>query len=295
MSMHPPPPTQSPEEVEIRIVSHSNLFYWWPVWAIGFLLAFLTWLDGHRMIIVPDGAKAVRSANVEYEKSANQMTTFKDVDVVIALNKEDKPERLPPTVKDADGNLPSPIQPKVRMALSKNYGIWFALVLLLVIVITNVPLRGMWSVVIIIVIVMLSIIFTLAEVWDKIAAGLALLDIHMNAMGYLAISLVLFAIWVITFYFFDRQMYMVFTPGQLRVCTEIGGGEEAFDTMGMTIRKERSDLFRHWILGLGSGDLVVNTSGAHVRQFDLHNVLFVGRKVEQIADMLREKAVVRGR
>jgi hypothetical protein len=25
--------------------------YWWPVWAVGFLLAGLTWWDGHRLAI----------------------------------------------------------------------------------------------------------------------------------------------------------------------------------------------------------------------------------------------------
>ncbi|HEY1859280.1 MAG TPA: hypothetical protein VGG61_02945, partial [Gemmataceae bacterium] len=92
-----------------------------------------------------------------------------------------------------------------------------------------------------------------------------------------------------------RQLYMIFSPGQLKVRQEIGGGEKAYDTSGMTIEKQRSDLFRHWILGLGSGDLIVNTSGAHVQHFEFPNVLFVGKKVHQIEDMLREKAVVRGR
>ena len=56
--------------------------------------------------------------------------------------------------------------------------------------------------------------------------------------------------------------------------------------------KQRNDLFRHWILGLGSGDLIVNTSGATAHHSDLPNVLFVGYKVRQIENMLREKAVV---
>ena len=57
-------------------------------------------------------------------------------------------------------------------------------------------------------------------------------------------------------------------------------------------QKARNDMFRHWILGLGSGDLIVKTPrGDH---FDMHNVLFVGRKVAMIEDMMREKAVVRG-
>src|SRR5207248_2016637 len=31
---------------ELRIYSHSNLLYWWPVWAVGYLMGFLTWFDG---------------------------------------------------------------------------------------------------------------------------------------------------------------------------------------------------------------------------------------------------------
>src|SRR5262249_5667437 len=148
--------------------------------------------------------------------------------------------------QDAD----RPIEPHIRMSQSKNVGVFYAMVLLLVILITNVPLRGLWSVVVIVVIVMLSVIFALLDCWDKILNALGQLAIHINRGGYVTISLVLFVMWLISLLFFDRQIYMIFTPGQLRVCTEIGGGEVAYDTQGMVIQKERSDLFRHWILGL---------------------------------------------
>ena len=68
--------------------------------------------------------------------------------------------------------------------------------------------------------------------------------------------------WLFTVLLFDRQIYMVFTPGQLKVRTEIGGGEKVYDAVGMTLEKQRSDLFRHWLLGMGSGDLIVR----HVRR-----------------------------
>src|SRR5579862_8371285 len=38
----------------LRIYGHSNLFYWWPVWVAGFIMALLTYLNGHR---VPIGDK----------------------------------------------------------------------------------------------------------------------------------------------------------------------------------------------------------------------------------------------
>ena len=44
------------------------LFYWWPVWAVGFLLAGLTWLGGNYLAIVPAGTEAVE--NVEGGREA---------------------------------------------------------------------------------------------------------------------------------------------------------------------------------------------------------------------------------
>src|SRR4029453_6763523 len=123
---------------------------------------------------------------------------------------------------------------------------------------------------------------------------ISLLDVRINLAGYLFISSTLFLLWLLIFLFFDQQIYIVFTPGQLRVRREIGEGETAYDTAGMTVQKQRSDLFRHWILGLGSGDLIVRTAGAQAHQFDMPNVLFLGRKVREIEDLLRSNQVVSG-
>jgi hypothetical protein len=271
--------TQTRDLQEIKIVSHSNLFYWWPVWAVGFVMALLTWIDGHLMAIVPPGTKALRNVAVKAE------ITYDHVDVL--MSPEGK--KLPPAGIDVP-----PENPHLRMAENTSYGVIYMVVLILLIVITNVPLRGLWSVMVIVTVVLLTIIFALAHWWGPILDALGRLHIHINAAGYLLISLALLVVWLITLLLFDPQIYMVFTPGQLRVRQEIGGGEAAYDTAGMVIQKQRNDLFRHWILGLGSGDLIVNTSGATAHHFDLPNVLFVGYKVRQIEDMLREKPVVQG-
>src|SRR4051794_37440284 len=44
---------------EILIISHSSLFYWWPVWAVGLLMGFLTLFSGHRLATVPDKTTAM--------------------------------------------------------------------------------------------------------------------------------------------------------------------------------------------------------------------------------------------
>ena len=37
----------------MKVISHSNLFYWWPVWAAGFILGLVSWFDGGRMAVLP--------------------------------------------------------------------------------------------------------------------------------------------------------------------------------------------------------------------------------------------------
>jgi hypothetical protein len=274
---------------EIKIVSHSTLFYWWPVWAAGFILALITLASGTRMSVVPSRDTIYAhdaSGKLDYKnpKQSEQETTqlaVKDQDVIVLPQK---------TSEDSRQNA----VPRLHMAPSKNLGVFYACILLLVITITNIPLRGLWSVMVIVCVIFLIIILALLRVWNDVLTYFNFLDIRINMGGYLLISSVLFIIWAIVVFLFDKQLYMIFSPGQLRVRLEIGEGETAYDTTGMTIQKQRSDLFRHWILGLGSGDLIVRTAGAQAHHFDLPNVLFLGRKVREIEDMLRSRPVVAG-
>src|SRR5438105_1353204 len=52
---------------EIIVFRHSTLFYWWPVWAFGFLMAIITAFSGQRMAIVPAGTKTAKATIGEYE------------------------------------------------------------------------------------------------------------------------------------------------------------------------------------------------------------------------------------
>ncbi len=262
---------------EIIVVSHSFLFYWWPVWALGFIMAAITWLGGERMITVPAGTKAYPAQSLK--DIANEPRD------ILVLPKDGH------LIKDRNGN---PAEPHLHMTANKNLGVLFCIVILLVIAITNIPLRGLWSVIVIVILLSISIILAILDKWETIIQHLGFLDIRINLAGYIVLSSVLFVLWFLIFMFFDKQIYMVFSPGQFRVRLEIGDAETAYDTAGMTIQKQRSDLFRHWILGLGSGDLIVRTAGAQTHQFDMPNVLFLGRKVREIEDLLRSKQVVAG-
>jgi len=292
MSTAPKPAAAPTPERQILVISHSTLFYWWLVWAVGFLMALITAVSDVRLAVVPkdtvpEPAKADYKVEITitHPTDASKSDTLKGREVLIAP----QGEKLPRYRK-----TDTPETPHLHISRSKDLGVLFIIVLLLVIFITNVPLRGLWSVIVIVFIVALSIIFHLLEFWEVIMRYLSFLDIRINLGGYLFFSIVLFILWLVVFLLFDQQVYMVFTPGQLRVRLEIGGAETAYDTSGMTIQKQRSDVFRHWVLGLGSGDLIVRTSGAQSHTFDMPNVLFLGKKVREIEDMLRMKQVVSG-
>jgi hypothetical protein len=261
---------------EIVVYSHSSLFYWWPVWALGFLMAILTYIDNHRMAVVPSGTVADRGRIVPGHEE------WGPVDVLILP----KGKHLP--TNPADDQV---VQPRVHMAQSKNLGVLFGTVLLLIIVISNVPLRGLWSLLTLLFILLVVVILALAGWWESILERLSLLQVHINAGGYLFISFVLLIIWAVTVFIFDHRTYVAITPGQVRVCMAVGAGETVFDTTGMTFQKQQNDLFRHWIVGLGSGDLIIHRSNTN-QEIDMPNVLFIGAKVREIEQLIKLRKVV---
>jgi hypothetical protein len=255
---------------EVLIVAHTTLFYWWPVWVVGLLLAGLTWLDGHLLAIVPAGTQVMEGFDGDRE--------------ALVLPAGAHLPQDPATGKARE--------PTLRMASRSGYGVVFVVVLLLVVFISNVPIRGLWSMAVVITLLLGTIILALAGWWDDILEAAGHSHVFMNAFGYMAISLPLLVLWLVVVLFFDRRTYMVFTPGQMRVCQEIGSGEVAYDTLGVVVAKRRSGLFRHWLLGFGSGDLLVKTAGANAQNFEMHNVLFVGSKLKLIQQMLQTREVV---
>jgi hypothetical protein len=264
-------------ERQIKIVSHSDLFYWWPVWVVGYLMALLTYWDGHLMAIVPEGTVAEQARRVEGHEEPR--------DVLVAPAGRGLP---------SDRETGTLVQPHLRMARSNNLGSLFATVLILVILITNVRLRGVWSAVVILVLMFLSVLFALLGWWDHLLRFITVADVHINAFGYLCIATSLSVFWLLVFVFFDRLVYVTFRRGQFRVHLAVGAAETAYEVFGMVLDKKRDDLFRHWILGFGSGDLIVKTGGSNPQTFELPNVLFVGNKLELAQQMLQEREVVKG-
>ena len=231
------PPTIAPTTVsmpdlavqqEITIYGHSTLFYWWPGWAFGFVMAAL---------------------------NAGQETFL----------------------ATAPGAQPS-----------SALGLTYLAILLLLIIFTNVRLRGINSVVALLSVGFITVLLAWFGWWDDIARLIPFLSVHMNTGFYVVFSTGLLIIWLLMFFVFDRLTYWRIRPGQMTEEHMIGGGAQSFDTNGLRFQKLSSDIFRA-ILGFGAGDIKATMAGDRAAAIELPNVIFVDRKVQAIDKLISVK------
>ena len=273
-------PSGTPTRVtEIKLISHSTLFYWWPVWMFAFIMAGWTYFEDSRLAIVPHGSQLRK---VEGKTGAYEFT------FVNAKGEETSTESL----ASAIGRNPNPDVKNepfpMRVSQHSSMGVFFLVVLMLTIVVTNVPLRGLWSFMVLLSIALVAVIITLIPgAWDRIFESIAALRIHINMAGYFFIGLATFLLWAVAVFVFDRRAYVIFTPGQIKVCEHIGAAVEAFPTLGVMLTKQRDDLFRHYIYGFGSGDLILKFQTGDRREIRIPNVLGVGWQLKAVEDMIR--------
>ncbi|MBX9581512.1 MAG: hypothetical protein K2X87_14525 [Gemmataceae bacterium] len=271
--LYPPPAHRGPRQ--IKLVSHSPIFYWWPIWLLGFVMALITYADGTRLAIVPPATRVAQKA----DSAADQSRVFELT--------------APGTTKSLTAaTAADPSAPGFRPRVSERawMGPLFCVVLLLTIVITNVPLRGLWSFLVLLMFVVLALVFSVFGVWEDLLAAFGNLHIYINMAGYLFFAVTVLALWVVSVFIFDQRTYMIVTPGQIQVCEHIGASVRNFPAESVNFEKQRDDLFRHWILGFFSGDLIIHIQGKE--EIRLPNVLWIGWRLEEVQQVLREKATV---
>lgn len=171
---------------------------------------------------------------------------------------------------------------------SSALGLTYLAVLLLLIVFTNVRLRGINSVVALLSVAFIGVLLAWFGWWDDIARMVPYLSVHMNTGFYLVFSTGLLLIWLFMFFVFDRMTYWRIRPGQMTEESLIGGGAESYDTHGLRFQKLSSDFFRA-MLGFGAGDLKATMAGENGATIELANVVFVDRKVHAIEKLIAVK------
>lgn len=217
-------------QYEISLVSHSNVVFWWPAWVVGYVLAFVTYLQGQPVPLEQGYTAYIHPSN--------------------------------------------------------NPGLFFIATMLFLIVFTNAKLRGIYSVVTILTIAFFAVLFAWLGWWDNILDLIPYLSARLNLGFYLLFSTALLAVWLLGFFVFDRLTYWKVRPGQIVQERLVGGGEHSYDTHGLVFERRDQDLFRHLVLGLGAGDLLLTTGGARKETINIPNVLFVDSKLRAVQELI---------
>ena len=214
------PTRETTKRSEIKLISHSDLFYWWPVWASAFILAAVTYFQGNRLAIVPAETKitAVDTENGIYNLQINVQGS--------SDKRQAYYNQAVARYDSAEDAFPSRISRQIWL------GSVFGVILILTIVITNIPLRGLWSFFVLLSIATLALIITVFDAWDSILELMGGLHIHINLAGYIFIGTAVFIIWALATFVFDRRSYIIFTPGQIRYCEHIGAAVETYSPLG---------------------------------------------------------------
>jgi hypothetical protein len=280
----PLPPLEPPKRKEITLISHSMLFYWWPIWVLGYVMALITYFDNDRLAIVPSKSRLEIHKDDQIEGDYTVYRLAVKNPPTQSLQNAEKVTKTPGEEGDI---FKARISPKPWM------GPIFCVVLLVTVVITNVPLRGLWSFLVILLIIVLVLLISIMKGWDSLLAAIFHLHIHINMAGYLFIASAVLFLWLISVFIFDQRTYMTVEPGQIRLCEHVGASIRNIPAAGVEFEKQRDDLFRHWLLGFFSGDLIIHL--ADKQQIRLPNVLWISWRLEEVQQLLREIQVTTGK
>lgn len=290
MATAPTPPTGklpdgTPPDTprEITLISHSMLFYWWPIWLLGYIMALVTYFDNTRLAIVPPDSRVTVNTAKSDEK-----TTVYDLAVTNPSTESLKGAAAATSTPGSGDTLPTRVSPRPWM------GPLFCVVLLLTVVITNVPLRGVWSFVVLLLLLVLALIITIVpNGWDSLLRAVGGLHIYINMAGYLFIATAVMVLWGVSVFIFDQRTYMRVTPGHIAICEHIGASIRDINGARVEVEKKRDDMFRHWLLGFFSGDIVLRLTDTK-EEIRLPNVLWIGWRIDQVQRLIRQQATVAG-
>src|SRR5262245_44148544 len=128
-----------------------------------------------------------------------------------------------------DGQLVTIGNSEVWVHRSKNLGVLFTLLFFLVILITNVTLRGLASVVAILAVAFGALLLAYFNWWEDVLQWMGMVAIYMNMGFYVFFSTLVLIVWAFSVFAYDRLGYWRVTPGQLTQDAVIGGAQKSYD------------------------------------------------------------------
>ena len=225
----------------ISVYQHSDLLYWWAVWAYGYFCAFLTWTAGIPVVIGDEKA--------------------------------------------------------VKFFPGMWLGFSYVAVLLFVLVTTSAKAKGVFSLVLFLILGALAALIQYSYGWMNLFALFSLALIHMNLAFYVMISTALLGFWLLIVFGIERFKVWTFGAGTITVKTGFLDEEHVFRATAARLKRIPDDLVVHKILGLaflgfGTGDIEISFDAAGGRErHELKNVWRATAVARKVADLLNKSAV----
>jgi hypothetical protein len=158
-------------------------------------------------------------------------------------------------------------------------GISFVLLVVFVLIFTNARARGVKSLVLFLVLLVIGLLVQMAYGWDELLGFVPLLLVYMNLAFYVLFSSALLVAWLFTTFVSDRLRRYEFAPGSISRRMTLTEGGENFVSRQVHTARQSDDVFVHrllglWFLGFGTGDIEIrfSTPGAGQRVYLLKNV-----------------------
>ena len=175
-------------------------------------------------------------------------------------------------------------------------GITFVALTLFVLIFTNARARGVKSLVLFLVLLVIGLGIQLLGAWPEVLQFGGLLLVHMNLAFYVLFSGLLCLAWLFVIFVADRFTFWEFSPGAIAERKRFTEGGSNYVAVQVQTARQSDDIFVHKILGLGflgfgTGDLDVrfSTPGGE-RNYHLRNVWAAGRTEREINRLVARDA-----
>lgn len=175
-------------------------------------------------------------------------------------------------------------------------GVSFVALTLFVLIFTHARARGVKSLVLFLLFLIIGLSIQLFGVWHEVLQFGGLLLVHMNLAFYVLFSGLLCLSWLFVIFVADRFVFWEFSPGAIAERHRFTEGGSNYVAVQVQTARKSDDIFVHKILGLGflgfgTGDLDVrfSTPGGE-RNFHLTNVWSVSRAEREINRLVARDA-----
>jgi hypothetical protein len=182
-------------------------------------------------------------------------------------------------------------------------GISFTMLLLFVVLATTVRARGINAILLVLLLVGAAAVTHLVMSMEVLFRTPPTILVHLNLAFYMMVSSVLFVVWAIVIFVFDRLSYWRFRGAQIervqKFASVLGRAPESYSVMHVRLTRYSDDLLAHKVLGLGIIGLGTSDIDGRIaifgggnEQFRIEHVWGASSSLRQIQAMMGPKATV---